>query len=71
MNNEYPSLIKLAVFFCILAVILLLVACTNQYDQCIEQQRAEYRQRNPNASYGQVLGRQREFELMCSKFKAQ
>ncbi len=52
MNNEYPSLIKLAVFFCILAVILLLVACTNQYDQCIEQQRAEYRQRNPNASYG-------------------
>jgi hypothetical protein len=52
-----------------LMVFLLVVGCSNQYDACIEQQKAEYRERNPKASYGQVQSRQYDFELMCSKFK--
>jgi hypothetical protein len=43
--------------------------CSNPYEECIEQQKAEYRQRNPGASYGQVQSRQMDFELMCSKFR--
>ena len=43
--------------------------CFNPYEECIEQQKTEYRQRNPQASYGQVQSRQHDFELMCSKFK--
>ena len=43
--------------------------CSNPYEECIEQQKAEYRQRNPQASYGQVQSRQYDFELMCSKYK--
>ncbi len=52
-----------------LMVFLLVAGCSNQYDACIEQQKAEYRERNPKASYGQVQSRQYDFELMCSKFK--
>ena len=48
---------------------LFVLGCSDPYEDCIEQQKAEYRQRNPNASYGQVQGRQYDFELMCSKFK--
>ena len=55
---------KLALVFSIL-----LVGCGSKYDECIEQQKAEYRERNPKASYGQVTSRQSEFEMMCSKFK--
>lgn len=43
--------------------------CSDPYGECIEQQKAEYRQRNPGASYGQVQSRQMDFELMCSKFR--
>ena len=50
-------------------ILLLLVGCSNPYEECIEHQKAEYRLRNPNASYGQVVGRLRDFELMCSRFK--
>ncbi len=52
-----------------LIVFLLLAGCSNKYDECIEQQKTEYRERNPKASYGQVQSRQQDFELMCSKFK--
>lgn len=48
---------------------LFLFGCSNEYDLCIEQQKEEFRTRNPNASYGQVQSKQFEFELMCSKFK--
>jgi len=48
---------------------LFVLGCSDPYEDCIEQQKAEYRQRNPNASYGQVQGRHFDFELMCSKFK--
>ena len=54
----------------ILMVFALIAAgCSNRYDECIEQQKQEYRERNPKASYGQVQSRQQDFELMCSKFK--
>lgn len=55
--------------YLIIVFVLGLVGCFNKYDECIDQQKAEYRQRNPNASYGQVQSRQSDFELMCSKFK--
>lgn len=54
----------LSIFF-----IFLIAGCSNKYDECIEQQKTEYRERNPKASYGQVQSKQFEFELMCSKFK--
>lgn len=50
-------------------VLLFLVGCSNKYDECIEQQKKEYRERNPKASYGLIQSRQQDFELMCSKFK--
>lgn len=50
-------------------MVFVLAGCSNKYDECIEQQKAEYRQRNPQASYGLIQSRQHDFELMCSKFK--
>ena len=50
-------------------VLLLLAGCSNQYDECVEQQKAEYRQRNPKASYALIQSRQADFEMMCSKFR--
>lgn len=53
----------------IIVFILAVAGCTNKYDECIEKQKTEYRERNPKASYGQVQSKQFEFELMCSKYK--
>ena len=50
-------------------IVFVLAGCSSKYDECIEQQKAEYRQRNPKASYGLIQSRQQDFELMCSKFK--
>ena len=52
-----------------LLVVLLLAGCSNKYDECIEQQKAEYRSSHPGASYGLIQSRQKDFELSCSKFK--
>lgn len=52
-----------------LVLVLALAGCTSEYDLCVEQQREEYRQRNPKASYGQVTSKQAEFEMMCSSYK--
>jgi hypothetical protein len=35
----------------------------------MERQKAEYRERNPKASYGQMQSKQAEFEMMCSSYK--
>lgn len=53
----------------LILMFMILTGCSNPYQDCIEQQKSEYRARNPNASYGQVQSRQFDFELMCSKFK--
>ena len=53
----------------VLLVLMSLVGCTSEYDLCIERQKEEYRQRNPNASYGQTQSKQAEFEMMCSAYK--
>jgi hypothetical protein len=67
---EYPGISTLIVFFCMAAIVVLLVTgCTNAYEDCLEQQKAEYRARNPQASVAAVLNQQRNFEVMCSKFK--
>jgi hypothetical protein len=51
-------------------VLLLAVAgCSNQYDACLEKEREEYRQRNPNASHSAMSRKQVEFEMMCSSLK--
>jgi hypothetical protein len=52
-----------------LMVFLLAAGCSNKYDECIEREKADYRQRNPRASYALIQSRQADFELMCSKFK--
>ena len=55
--------------YLIMVFALIAAGCSNRYDECIEQQKQEYRQRNPKASYGLIQSRQQDFELMCSKFK--
>jgi len=52
-----------------LVLSLILVGCGNKYNECLEQQKAQYRERNPKASYGQVASKQSEFEMMCSSLK--
>lgn len=66
---EYPGLKTLLVFFCWLAILILLVSCSNAYENCVEDQKAEYRASHPQATYGQVINQQRNFELMCSRYK--
>jgi hypothetical protein len=53
----------------VLMCLTLVAGCSRPYEDCLEQQKTEYRERYPTASYGQVQGRQRDFELICSKFK--
>lgn len=53
----------------VLLLLMSLAGCSNEYDACIEKQKAEYRQRNPKASYGQMQSKQFEFEMMCSSYK--
>ena len=53
----------------VLLLLMSLAGCSNEYDVCIERQKAEYRQRNPKASYGQLQSKQFEFEMMCSSYK--
>lgn len=53
----------------VLLVLMSLAGCTSKYEECLEQQRKEYRERNPKASYGQVAAKQAEFETMCSSLK--
>ncbi len=68
--KEELSLSTLLVFLCIIAMILLLLTgCSNRYEECLEQEKAAYRERNPKASYGQILSRQSEFERECSQHR--
>ena len=53
----------------VLIVFVLAAGCSNKYDECVEQQKKDYRERNPKASYALIQSRQSDFELMCSKFK--
>jgi hypothetical protein len=50
-------------------LLTVLAGCTNKFDECIEQQKADYRQRNPGSSYGLINSKYAEFEVMCSKYK--
>ena len=47
----------------------ILTGCSNKYDECMEKEKAEYRERNPKASYSQITARQKDFELSCSRLK--
>lgn len=64
---------KFFIYTCFILYLFLIGAmlsgCTNQYDACIEKEKATYRERNPKASYSQIIARQQEFEIMCSRFK--
>jgi len=48
---------------------LILSGCSSKYDECLEKEREEFRQRNPNASHSLVSRKQQEFEMMCSSLK--
>lgn len=50
-------------------VFLLLAGCSSKYDECLENERSEYRKRNPNASHAMMGRKQQEFEMMCSSLK--
>ena len=52
-----------------LLVLLLVTGCSNKFDDCVEQQKEEYRASHPGASYALINSRQLDFELSCSKFK--
>ena len=58
-----------SIFILISAIPLMLAGCTSKFDECVEKQKAEYRSRTSNASYGQVQSKQAEFEMMCSSLK--
>lgn len=53
----------------IMVFAFVVAGCSNAYDECIEREKIEYRQRNPKASYALIQSRQTDFELMCSKFR--
>jgi hypothetical protein len=53
----------------VLLVLMSLAGCSNEYDACIEREKASYRERNPKASYGQMQSKQFEFEMLCSSYK--
>lgn len=58
------------VLACMLCLILwLITGCSDAYNDCLEQQKIEYRSRNPGASYGQLQAQAHNFELMCSRFR--
>jgi hypothetical protein len=50
-------------------ILLLLAGCSSQYDDCMEKERTEYRQRNPDASHSHMSQKQRDFETICSSVK--
>jgi len=59
-----------AIWILMSALVVTLAACTSQFDECVEKQKSEYRERTPSASYGQVQSKQAEFEMMCSSLKS-
>lgn len=50
-------------------VLLLVAGCSSKYDECMDKEREQFRQRNPNASHSLMSRKQQEFETMCSSFK--
>jgi hypothetical protein len=53
----------------LMLMFLILSGCTSKYDECLEKERTEYRNRNPNASHSLMSRKQQEFEMMCSSLK--
>jgi len=53
----------------ILLILMSLAGCMSEYEICIDKQRSEFRQRNPNASHALMNSRQQEFEMMCSSLR--
>ena len=50
-------------------VAVVLVGCANKYDDCVDQQKEEFRQKHPGASFALITSKQRDFEMMCSNLK--
>ncbi len=53
----------------VMFLMFVLTGCMSEYEICIDQQRSEFRQRNPGASHSLMTSRQQEFEMMCSRHK--
>lgn len=53
----------------LLPLLVLVVGCSNKFDECVAKEKESYRTRNPGASYGQVQSKQDEFEMLCSSYK--
>ncbi len=70
MDREPLSASTWIVLICGIAiVVLILTGCADPYQDCIDQQRTEYQQRNPRVSYSELLARQRDFDIMCERFR--
>lgn len=50
-------------------VLLLVVGCSNKYDECLDKEKESYRDKYPNASFAMMSSKQKDFEIACSKFK--
>lgn len=51
-------------------IFLLAVAgCSSKYDECLDNERENYRSSHPNASHSEMSRKQQEFEMMCSQYK--
>ncbi len=68
-NNQSHTFFRDIKMKMLLILSLLVAACGNKYDECIEKEKAQYRERNPKASYSQIASRQSDFEMMCSRLK--
>lgn len=50
-------------------MVLLLAGCSSKFDDCVEREKEDYRKSHPNASFGLINSKYKDFELNCSKFK--
>ena len=52
-----------------LILLLLVAGCSNKYDECLDQEKQAYREKNPKASHALINSKQSDFEMMCSQYK--
>ncbi len=66
--REPLSLATLIVFFCIFAMVLLLITgCTDARKDCVERQQQIYLDKQPKASYAELQSKQHDFQDFCSR----
>lgn len=49
-------------------MILMLTACSNKFDTCMDEEREQYRTKHPSAKHSELTANHKKFESMCSEF---